>query len=65
MNYEESSKWAELNLKAWKALATQVSSAKNIFDLANSHSSYAITLMRVGKFKESCVCRINGMKVRK
>lgn len=62
MDYEESSKWAELNLKAWKALATQVSSVKSILELASAHSSYAITLMRVGKFKESCVCRIKKME---
>lgn len=56
MNYEESSKWAGKNLEAWKAIEKRASSAKNNFDLANAHSSYAITLMRIGKFKESCVC---------
>jgi len=52
-DYEGSNKWAGCNLEAWKAVVGKADAPKNYFDLANSHASYAITLMRVGRFKDS------------
>jgi len=54
MDFEASNKWAGCNLESWKGIIKHISSTqKNHFDLANSHASYAITLMRIGRFKES------------
>jgi len=52
-DYEGSNKWAGLNLDVWRAIVSKSGTPKNYFDLANSHASYAITLMRIGRFKDS------------